>query len=168
MWDAEARSRSETGGTQPVIRARSCLGAVFSGTDPRAVGETPTDVVVGPVRFGALGDAARSMSEQVSPTGRLRVLKSPATVSGTTLPFVRVTVSTSGTATVRIVDEVASLADAGPAVRLDGPGPCGLDGGFVQYPFGFATDQPTCARITVHAADGTLLGSATVGLAAPC
>ena len=81
-------------GTMPT---RLCTDNIYAGTRAASVVRTPTDIVVGPVRFGTLGQATGAgLYPFRTPDGTAEGIKSPMSVSGTTSRWIAVRVTGDG------------------------------------------------------------------------
>lgn len=155
----------EIPGTMPM---RLCTNNIFSGRNAEAVVSTSDDIVVGPLRFSTLRQAAQSNQYTFrTPDGVAYGIKIPLTVAGTGSRWIAVRVS-GDDRRVKVTYEPASFVSGSPGDPRKGSDraafqtavACGLgQQGFVQYNGGFTWVHGSCATIQVFDQSGTLLGS---------
>jgi hypothetical protein len=149
-------------GTMP---QRLCTDNIYAGNDAGRVVSTPDDVVIGPVRFSTLRQAAgpNQYSSQ-TPDGLAYGIKVPATVFGTNSAWVAIRVSDDDNQVkVSYTPGFALTTDPkgeSTLMAIQSPIPCGSGPeGFVQYNGGFAWFHAACANLAVYDQAGRLLGS---------
>jgi hypothetical protein len=150
---------------------RLCTDNIYAGTRAASVVRTPTDIVVGPVRFGTLGQATGAgLYPFRTPDGTAEGIKSPMSVSGTTSRWIAVRVTGDG-GQVKVSYDPASFVSGTPGdpaqgrtlVAVQTAVACGNGAsGFVQYNGGFTWLRATCATLQVFDRKGRLLAEKVV------
>jgi len=146
-----------------------CTDNIYAGANGAAIFRTPQDIVVGPLRFGALREATGAALYAVHTShGIIYGIKSPLSITGTSSPWIALRVV--GDANDVKVDYSGVFA-SGPTdlsrehvvAALQTAVDCGNgSAGFVQYGGGFAWKRPTCAILQVFDRSGRLLAAKLV------
>lgn len=149
-------------GTMP---QRLCTNTIFAGNNAARVVPTPDDVIIGPVRFSTLRQAAQpNQYSSHTHNGLEYGIKVPLTVFGTDSTWIAIRVSDDEDR-VKVSYSPGFSGQINPKgesnlMALQSAIPCGNGmQGFVQYNGGFSWFHPSCATLQVFDQTGRLLGS---------
>jgi hypothetical protein len=150
---------------------RLCTNNIFTGPNSAAVVHTSDDIVVGPLRFSTLSQAAEPHQYSFqTPHGLAYGIKVPLTVAETASSWIALRV-VGDHGRVKVAYDPTSFVGGSPGdptagsdrAALQSALPCGLGSqGFVQYNGGFTWAHASCATVQVFNQAGHLLGSKRV------